>query len=179
MARRIKKIPRRYIIVALAIVVLAIGIGSFAFSSSNKSSPTIPSTNPIAEDNSTKIASDNPQSEPSQASNGAKPSEQQNGPAPAAPFGSFVSNHHPGGDTPTSEASTCNTTPGATCYIQFSSGSQTKKLDPHIADAHGSAIWYWDIKSAGLTSGSWSVTAIASLNNQTKTSSDPMALVVQ
>jgi len=101
------------------------------------------------------------------------------GPPPQVPTGNFVSNHRPGGSAPTSEASTCNTTPGAVCYIQFTKGSITKKLDAQTTGKDGGAIWYWDVKSAGLEAGSWKVTAVATLNGQTQTADDGLALEVQ
>jgi len=92
----------------------------------------------------------------------------------------FVSNHSPGQNgSGTSEQSTCNTTPGATCYIEFINGSSTKQLDPKIAGSDGSVIWDWDIHSANLTSGSWTIKAVAQLNGQTKSVEDPIRLVIQ
>jgi len=93
-----------------------------------------------------------------------------------APFGSFVSNHHPSAGS-YDESSLCNTTSGATCYIQFTQGSDVKKLSSQTA-TNGSVVWDWNINSAGLGSGQWQVTAVATLNGQTKTTDDPIKLVV-
>jgi len=95
-----------------------------------------------------------------------------------APSGGFVSNHHPGNGTPTNETSVCNTSPGATCYIQFAKGSEVKKLDTQTADSNGATYWYWDVNTAGFGSGSWTISAFASLSSQTKTASDSQPLVV-
>lgn len=165
----------------LLMVLLILFAGSILALTRHKYSPVIPSTNPLSE--SQKTGSDgtsgSSQSQQSQSSNNTAPNTAQSGPAPLAPFGNFVSNHHPGGNSPTSEASTCNTSAGATCYIQFTKGSVVKKLDSQTTDARGGAIWYWDIKNAGLTQGSWSITAVATLNGQTKTTVDAQPLVVQ
>lgn len=97
-----------------------------------------------------------------------------------APYGSFVSNHHPGQNgTPSTEASLCNTTPGASCYIKLTQGSIVKKLPSQVTDAGGSTSWNWSIDKAGLTSGSWQVTAVADLGSQSKQTADPMPLEVQ
>lgn len=97
-----------------------------------------------------------------------------------APSGNFVSNHSPGQNgSPSQETSVCNTSPGASCYISFTQGNIVKQLAPKTADANGSVYWDWDINSAGLSSGSWRVQAKASLNGQTKTTSDSMPLVIQ
>jgi hypothetical protein len=98
----------------------------------------------------------------------------------AAPYGSFVSNHHPGlNGTPDSEQSLCNTTPGANCIIKFTKGSVVKTLPTQKVGDSGSVSWDWDIEQAGLTSGSWKITAVATLGSQTKQTSDPLALEVQ
>jgi flagellar hook assembly protein FlgD len=100
-----------------------------------------------------------------------------------APSGNFVSNHKPGQNgSPTSEQSVCDTTPGATCFIQFTRDSTVKILAPQVAGSDGTAFWEWDAKDAssiGLTPGSWNVSAVASLNGQTKTSNDALPLEIQ
>jgi hypothetical protein len=98
-----------------------------------------------------------------------------------SPYGAFISNHHPnlsGHPAPSSESSVCNTTPGATCYIKFTNGSLTTKLPSRVADSKGSAYWSWDVKTAGLTAGNWTVTAVASLNGTVKSTQDPMQLTI-
>lgn len=98
-----------------------------------------------------------------------------------APFGTFVSNHKPGqSGSPTSEQSVCNTTPGATCDIQFTnSAGVTKSLGAEVAGSSGTAFWSWDIKGGTLAPGSWKITAVVKLNGQTSTTSDPTPLEVQ
>ena len=100
-----------------------------------------------------------------------------------APFGTFVSNHTPGKDnTPTREQSVCNTTPGASCYIQFSKDGSTKALGSQAVDSSGATYWTWDVsdaKTVGLTAGSWQVSAIATLNGQSKTTDDVIPLEIQ
>jgi hypothetical protein len=97
-----------------------------------------------------------------------------------SPWGNFVSNHNPGQNgTPTTETSVCNTTQGASCYISFSNGSVVESLPSQVTDASGATFWNnWSISNLGLTSGSWKITATATLKGQTKTSSDSMELVV-
>jgi hypothetical protein len=97
-----------------------------------------------------------------------------------APYGDFVSNHHPGDKSaPTSEVSVCNTTPGATCYIKFTNGATSTALPAKKTSSDGSAIWRWDIKDANLTSGDWVITAVATLNGETKTATDQLSLTIQ
>lgn len=99
------------------------------------------------------------------------------------PFGNFVSNHSPGQNgSPNNEFSVCNTTPGATCYIEFThlDTGETTQLPTQTTDARGSTSWYWDIsKDAHLTSGEWQVKAVASLGNQTKSADDSLKLRIQ
>lgn len=98
------------------------------------------------------------------------------------PSGSFVSDHHPnlsGSPAPNTITSVCNTTPGASCQITFTMDGVTKSLHAQTADSGGSTYWSnWKLQDVGLTAGSWKVQATASLNGQTKTASDAMALVV-
>ncbi len=97
-----------------------------------------------------------------------------------APYGTFISNHYPGQNgTLTKEQSTCNTTPGASCYIRFTQGSVTRTLPTQTTNNNGSTSWLWDIGKAGLTSGSWQVSAVATLNGKTSTTTDPVALEIQ
>jgi len=100
----------------------------------------------------------------------------------AAPYGTFVSNHRPnlgGSPAPSQEQSVCNTTSGATCYIEFTQGSTVKKLGAQTVDSTGTAIWTWDVNQAGFGQGAWQITAIATLGGQTKTTADPTPLEVQ
>jgi hypothetical protein len=94
------------------------------------------------------------------------------------PTGSFVSNHKPSNSSP-QEQSVCNTTPRATCFIKFVSGGTVKLLAAQTTDSNGSSYWTWDINSAGLSPGFWQVTAVASLDGQTKSTTDSINLEVQ
>lgn len=97
------------------------------------------------------------------------------------PTGDFVSDHHPnlsGSPAPNSMTSVCNTTPGATCAITFTNNGVTKSLPTVTTDAGGAVYWNWTLQNIGLTVGSWQITAIASLDGQTKTASDALQLVV-
>lgn len=99
------------------------------------------------------------------------------------PSGTFVSNHKPSlGSTsaPSQEQSVCNTLPGATCVIQFvNKDGITKTLPTQAVGSSGSVIWNWDVKQAGFSQGSWQITAVASLNGQTKTTADALPMQVQ
>jgi hypothetical protein len=106
----------------------------------------------------------------------------------SAPTGTFVSNHGSADqpvDPTTGEASNCITTPGASCSIQFTQNGVSKSLSAAAAsdsakdDQNGTATWSWTPANVGLTSGSWTVTAIATLNGQTKSTQDPTLLTVQ
>jgi hypothetical protein len=98
----------------------------------------------------------------------------------AQPYGTFVSNHTPGQHgSDGSELSTCITTSGATCYIQFTNTSSnvTTKLSPQVTGSDGSTSWSWNVST--LSGGSWKITAVATLNGQTQTANDGDTLVVQ
>jgi hypothetical protein len=95
------------------------------------------------------------------------------------PTGNFVSAHK---NVPKSASlsSVCNTTSGAECKIVFTNGSTSKSLTSQTTDSNGSTFWNsWSPEDIGLTSGSWQVQAIATLNGQSKTSTDAMKLEIQ
>lgn len=172
------------VITAAALIVLVIAV--FWLLRPSKPASSIPSTSPVnSHTPSSSNGSNNPGSSGSgptaASSSGTKNqtnSTPSSGSGPTTPYGNFVSNHHPGGSNPTSEASVCITTPGAACHIEFTLGSQVKKLDTETTDSSGSAYWYWDTKNAGLTSGSWTITAVAELNGQTAKATDNQLLVI-
>ena len=96
------------------------------------------------------------------------------------PYGELVSNHFPGQNgSDTKESSACNSTPGATCYIQFTNTENGKvtKLPPQLIGNDGSTVWSWDAKT--LTQGTWQITAVADLNGQTKNITDTAKLEIQ
>lgn len=112
-------------------------------------------------------------------------------PTLTTPTGNFVSNH--GDDTAypvtagTAESSTCTTTPGATCNIQFTNsqtgsveslGSQTTSTEGSKDSSAGTVSWTWTPSQEGLTTGAWTITVITTLDGQTKTSTDPLVLNV-
>jgi hypothetical protein len=100
-----------------------------------------------------------------------------------APTGTFVSNHFPGQNgSSTTEASVCNTSPGATCYIEFTNVAtgDTTQLAAQVTDARGTTSWYWDVsQDAHLSAGQWKVMAVATLGSQTKTATDTLNLTVK
>jgi hypothetical protein len=104
------------------------------------------------------------------------------------PTGTFVSNHGSANQPVSSgsvEASSCTTTPGASCDIQFSGYGVTKDLGSKVTSTSsgnlpaGSVSWQWTPASIGLSSGVWKITAVATLNSQTKTANDQLNLTVQ
>jgi len=187
MAKKSKKIKftkKTLLLAGLAAIVLA-GI-LFVVFHNPKSSISIPSTSPP-----TSARASSPDKQPAVTGNSSNAasgntSDKSTTSPPAGstiliePSGTFVSNHRPGQNgSPTGEQSVCNTTPGATCYIQFIKEGVTKKLDAQTADPSGATYWTWDVKQAGFSAGSWQITAIASLNGQTKTANDALTLEVQ
>lgn len=180
--RRFRRLSRNLPLiptVVLMIVLVAAGVWFFYFHN-HKIVSTIPSTRlPAATASSPDKYSGNSSTSTQSSSSASKSlsGSASNGPAPAAPTGYFVSNHHPSSSTSLSEASICVTTPGASCYIQFSKDNILKTLQSQVA-VDGTASWNWNIHDAGLTTGNWQVKAIATLNGQTQTTTDSLELVV-
>lgn len=97
----------------------------------------------------------------------------------STPYGNFVSNHAPGTNgSPIAEDSVCNTTPGAKCYIKFTKSDGTaSQLPTQVTGSDGSTRWSWN--SSILSSGNWTVTAVSTLNGQTKSTQDPTPLTIK
>lgn len=100
-----------------------------------------------------------------------------------APSGTFVSDHHPSltnaNGASSSEVSVCTTTAGATCYLKFTKDGVIKTLPVQTTDGSGSTSWRWDVQTAGFTAGTWQITAVAILGNQTKMTTDGFPFEVQ
>lgn len=184
MFRRIKKTSLRTGLLAVVLLLAIIaGLALLFRNPPNEGNGVIPSTKPQMKtpaQNSGKILPTTG-SQSDQAGRGggsANASSTAGGPAPTAPSGSFVSNHHPSSSTSWFEESLCTTTPGASCYLKLTKGSIVKTLASQTVDSSGATSWSWNVQTAGLTSGDWKVTAVATLNGQTKTTDDPLALVI-
>jgi cytoskeletal protein RodZ len=169
-------------LVAAALIV-AIGVSIKQIFGSTSTIPSTTSSKPKQtsqaqgtsekQNNSTSSSSDNTPSE--------KSSSATTNITLLTPTGSFVSNHRPSlssTGSPSSEQSVCNTTPGATCEIRFTKGNDIKKLPTQSTDTNGSTYWNWDVKSAGFTTGTWSITAYATLNGKTLSAPDAIGMEV-
>ena len=144
----------------------------------------VPSTSPQSSTKSSDKSttpSNNSSTSQNSSSQSTKNQGSTSGTELTAPFGTFVSNHRPnldGSPAPSQEQSVCQTTPGASCYIKFTSGNIVKALPAQTVDQNGQVIWNWDVNQAGFTEGSWKITAIATLNGTTKTTDDSLALEI-
>lgn len=171
------------IMVTLAVVVLAVGVYAWT-NTHDKQVSEIPITQPATPSSSTSSGQTN--SSKSTSSTGYI-SPKEAGPSSAGgsliiPSGTLVSNHRPslaGSTSPSAEQSVCNTSPNTSCYIEFTLGDVVKKLPTQTTNGDGSTFWTWDVKQAGLSTGSWRITAVATSNGDTKTFSDSLALEVQ
>jgi cytoskeletal protein RodZ len=177
-ARKSKKNSlKAYSLVALVIVLVA---GFFVIRHFNSNNNTTPRT----ENQYTK--GDQSTNEGSKGSAPSTPITSTTNPSSSTatittPSGNFVSDHHPnlsGSPAPNSMTSVCDTTPGASCQITFTSNGVVKSLAAQVADSGGSTYWSWTLQNVGLTAGSWQVKAIATLGSQTLSTTDVMALVV-
>lgn len=166
-------------IVFVSLLVLELTNTTHLFHKQKAVTGVIPTTS-----TSTKTPTDNTTStQPSQTTSAKTPAVNSGSNLPlVAPYGSLVSNHQPnlsGTPAPSSEQSSCNTTPGATCYIVFTKDGATNRLPDQVANSYGVAYWSWDVKQAGMTQGSWQIQAITTLNGQTKSTPDTINLNVQ
>jgi len=180
--RRSFRIPKVGIIIALTIVFLAAVFVILASHSHKKaiSGPIKTISTPTSETSNEKKSSATAPTDKSATVNSSAGSQSSSGGSPLSPYGSLVSNHKPGQNgSDLTELSQCITSPGAKCYIKFTQGSVVKTLPEKTADSSGSIFWEWNVSDAGLTSGDWTITASASLDGQTKSTSDQLNLEVQ
>lgn len=167
-----------------AVILLAVSVWYFRYRTSQ---PTISKPTPTRASASADSQKGQPVPSTKYSTNSAQPGDAKNNADTdtsatlVAPSGTFVSNHSPGQNgSPLTEVSVCNSTPGATCQIQFTNGSVTKSLPAQVTDRSGSTYWNnWTAASIGLIAGSWQVKATATLGSQTLSTTDQMNLVVQ
>ncbi|MEK7153460.1 MAG: hypothetical protein AAB834_05920 [Patescibacteria group bacterium] len=170
------------VVAVLLLVILGLGILEWRgtihlFEEDRATSGTIPSqSHPDSSASSKDEKPTTPKPATPQSPKQDPPPATPSGEAPIAPNGNFISNHHPnldGSPNPSSINSTCITTPGATCRIEFvNSDGVVKGLKDQVTNGNGETSWIWDIKQAGFTSGSWKIKAIATLNGQTASAED-------
>lgn len=100
---------------------------------------------------------------------------------PSSPVGTFVSNHRPnldGSPAPNTINSTCRTTAGVICFIEFSNGNVTRSLPEKQTDGNGNVSWDWRLQDINLSEGTWTIKAIAKNGTKTASSKDPVNLEV-
>jgi len=105
----------------------------------------------------------------------------QSSSALTAPSGTFVNNHTPSlsDASRNQENSVCITAPGAGCNITFTMGATVKQLGMRTADDKGAASWDWTPQGIGLTAGTWQIQATVTDSGQSKSTVDPIKLVVK
>ena len=149
--------------------------------SSSANAENIPNTNDSTE-SSTPVPSGSNENGAgsSNESEGAPKSAAQpsSGQPPKSPDQStYVSNHEPNSKADMLQ-SVCVTSPGAVCTISFSRNGLIRSLPSTTADSYGSVYWTWSPQERGLSSGSWVISAKASLNGKTTSSQDVINLQV-
>ncbi len=169
------KRPGNFIIVLVVISMVFLGV---MVTQNEEASPVKPivKVTPVVKPADTTPSVSNSTSSDKSASTQAYTSQSL-----VAPTGTFVSNHKPnlgGKPAPSTENSICNTVPGSSCVITFTKDGVSKSLVSKSADSTGSVSWDWDLKDIGITVGTWSIKAIATLNGASLSSSDPTDLVV-
>ena len=179
---------KKLVLLAMPIVIIAVVLvleltnTTHFFHKQKAVSGTIPSTTQTSQqsnnNNTQPNSSDSVQNTESTNPKSTAPSGDT---ALLEPFGNFVSNHNPDLNVAESlkEQSVCTTTPGASCYIKFTQGDVVRTLETLTTDRNGTASWVWDVKQSGLTEGSWTITAVATLNGQTNSATDALKLEVQ
>lgn len=188
--RSLVKQQKNKIILLVMVLVAAAVLGLILYSKLHSTYKVIPTTSPSKTVSSKDEPSVGSTQDKSQASSTPTPviSSKQDeiistsGSNLKTPSGTFVSNHSPSisnKDVSSSEQSICNTTPGASCEIRLTKDNDTKVLASQLADNNGNVYWSWDVKSAGLSTGKWTITVEAKLGDTTLTATDQLSLDVK
>lgn len=179
------------IVVLIAIGVSILGVtNTIDFFGTHKPAPSVTASE-NTKGEGTPTVSKTPSSTPTAASSASstQPGDQKNATSGAVstsllmPTGDFVSAHGKSDQPLPSNAlisSVCNTTPGASCKVTFTSSDGTvKNLPAQITDRGGSTYWNgWKLSDYGITSGSWKIEAIATQGSETKVAMDALPLEV-
>jgi cytoskeletal protein RodZ len=174
------------------VIVIAIGLGFWHYHTRNRqvTLPVAPATNTVPSSNASNNSATNTSNTTSTPDKTTPPaggytSSSSSGPnngsgqPPQTPTGPFVSNHG-SNVSASSENSVCNTTPGATCYIEFTNGNSTLQLETGTANSNGAVFWQnWNVASYDFSPGQWTITAVANLNGQTATAKDGTPLTIK
>jgi len=190
MRRKKPSINRRYLLVGIAALILVMfAVSELTNTTHLLHKEKVPPVIPARDNSGTTINSPGSSSDSNSSGSSSNPGDTSDTTPDTtdhtlvAPTGNFVSNHFPGENgSPTSESSTCNTSPGASCYIKFTNldSGATTQLPVQTVDGRGSTSWYWDVKDdAHLTSGRWKITAVATLGDQSKSTDDALRLTIQ
>ena len=94
-----------------------------------------------------------------------------------APTGQLLNLHTISLSADPAMESACQTTTNASCEIQLTQGSITKTVGPKSTDSSGIALIDWKAQALGLTTGQWTVRAVATQNGQTGTSASDYLMV--
>ena len=178
------------ILIILSVLVVAGSlVFAYKYSSAKPKLPTSTTTHHISTPTSTTGKSKAASKGSSTTSSNSQTNSTTVSPSPPStkqslipPFGSFVSNHSPSlsNSSQSYELSSCETTPGSSCYIQFTDNSGAKiDLPSETTNSQGVTSWSWYVGNKGFTAGSWRIEAIATLNGQTKSTVDSKSLNVR
>ena len=181
---KMKRISKKYRLLTVLVIVIIAAAGSFYIISSHKKTPDSPKQ-PLTQTPSPTqpgvTITTTESTTPKQADNTNTSTPVASKTELEAPSGIFVSNHHPnldGNPAPNSLNSTCKTSSGATCEIQFTKDGVTKTLGPNLAGSDGYISWDWKLQDLGLTQGTWTITAVSRLAGQVKSTTDSINLEV-
>lgn len=173
-----KKNKKNILIFAVIVTFfLVIGMGIWYLKSS---APAAPNDSSSLTDDKNNNTSGGGITSPKESPNQPTPSP-DNDVAPIKPSGTFVSNHRPnlsGSPAPNTISSTCTTTPGSECTVEFTRNGVTKSLPKKTADSNGNVSWDWKLQDIGLTAGEWQIRAVANNGDKFVEASDSMPFMV-
>lgn len=188
---KIKRYSKFWLILGSALIIIIVGVVTYLYMRNSSSTTGQPNSsgiyNPNTNNPTSSVPASNTNKDPSGGGVATTKEGSNSAPSidastqPSAPTGTFVSNHRPnlsGKPAPSSETSTCTTTPGAQCKISFSMNGIVKSLPTQQTDGNGNTSWTWTLQDIGLTTGSWKISATAINGTKTANATDQLDLVV-
>ena len=180
---RLKHIVRKFwylfavLVIILMVVILELTNVTHFFHSEAPPLPTPTGTTANSDKGESSATTGSQLNQSDAATNDSTKATANTAAALIAPSGNFVSAHKVGLNN--ALASDCTTSSGATCQIIFTKDGVARSLSAQGTDRAGSTYWSsWTPASIGLTSGSWKIQAVATLNDQAKTTDDALVLEV-
>lgn len=182
--KRLKPIQKRFIIIVIIVMIIGAFVGVRKLTTSNNPSKN-GQNNTISNQESAKTGQDNntgslKADNETKSTDNKKYSEATSDDELVSPHGNFVSSHKVSLSAMKDAKleSICNTTPGASCIIEFKKDGVTRALSTRTANNNGNVTWNWSPQEINIGQGSWKIVVTAQFAGRSTTVTDLQNLEV-